>query len=137
METSSSPERDDIFGLCPSAKTTEQWGFFSVPQLLWHEESVYNGHIRGPMTLAPISECLAVELSLPVLTNGTTALLQNLHKKKSKIKTQTKKAIVSVNCDISNNSVRVECKKSFSFANLSFCDTFITTKKKQVKISQF
>ena len=57
--------------------------------------------------------------------------------KKSKIKTQTKKAIVSVNCDISNNSVRVECKKSFSFANLSFCDTFITTKKKQVKISQF
>ena len=30
--------------------------------------SVYNGHLRGPVTLAPNSECLAVELSLPVLT---------------------------------------------------------------------
>ena len=49
--------------------------------------------------------------------------------KKSKIKTQTKKAIVNVNCDISDNSVRVECKKSFNFANLSFCDTFLKKKK--------
>ena len=24
----------------------EQWGFFSVPYLLWHGTSVYNGHIR-------------------------------------------------------------------------------------------
>ena len=25
-------------------------GFFSVPHLLWHETSVYNGHLRGPLT---------------------------------------------------------------------------------------
>ena len=30
--------------------------------------SVYNGHHRGPVTLTPIAERLAVELSLPVYT---------------------------------------------------------------------
>ena len=46
----------------------KQWGFFSVPDLLWHRTSVYNGHLRGPVTLTPIAERLAGELSLPVLT---------------------------------------------------------------------
>ena len=41
-------------------------GFFSVPHLLWHEASVYNGHLRGPVTLISITERLAVELSLRV-----------------------------------------------------------------------
>ena len=45
----------------------EQWGFLSVPLLLWHGASVYNGHLRGPVTLTPITENLAVELSLPIL----------------------------------------------------------------------
>ena len=31
----------------------KQWGFFNVPHLLWHGASVYNGHIRGPVTLTP------------------------------------------------------------------------------------
>ena len=35
---------------------------------LWHGASVYNGHVRGPMTLAPIFERCAVELSLSVFT---------------------------------------------------------------------
>ena len=26
----------------------QQWGIFSVPCLLWHGKSVYNGHLRGP-----------------------------------------------------------------------------------------
>ena len=31
------------------------WPFFSVPYQLWHGESVYNGHFRGPVTqLLPI-----------------------------------------------------------------------------------
>ena len=34
---------------------------------MWHKASVYNGHFRGPVTLIPIAEHLAVELSLPVL----------------------------------------------------------------------
>ena len=45
----------------------ELWGFFKVQHLLWHGSNVYNGHLRGPVTLAPIAERLAVELSLPVL----------------------------------------------------------------------
>ena len=45
----------------------EQWGFFSTPHLLWHRACVYNGHLRGPVTLTPIVE-RAVELSLPVFT---------------------------------------------------------------------
>ena len=41
----------------------EQWGYFSVPHLLWHEASVYNGHLRGPVALALIAERIAVEPS--------------------------------------------------------------------------
>ena len=48
--------------------TMEQWGFFSVLHLLWHETFVYNVHYLGPVTLTPVAERLAVELSLPVLT---------------------------------------------------------------------
>ena len=33
-----------------------QWGIFSVLHLLWDEASVYNGHLRGPVTLTPIAE---------------------------------------------------------------------------------
>ena len=42
-----------------------------VPQashLLGHGESVYNGHLQGPVTLTPIAESLKVELSLPFFT---------------------------------------------------------------------
>ena len=44
------------------------WRFFSVLHLRWHGASVYNGHLRGPVTLTPNAERLAVELSLPVFT---------------------------------------------------------------------
>ena len=33
----------------------EEWGFFSMPQLLWHWASVYNGYLRGPVALTPVS----------------------------------------------------------------------------------
>ena len=55
------------FDLCSALMAIEQWGFFSVPHLLWHEASVHNGHLRGPETLKPIAERVAVELSLPLL----------------------------------------------------------------------
>ena len=44
------------FDLCSALMAIEQWGFFNVPHLLWH---VYNGHLRGPVTLTPIAERLA------------------------------------------------------------------------------
>ena len=53
---------------CLALIAVEQWGFFSVPHLLWHGRTLYNGHLRGPVTLKPVAERLAVELSLPVLT---------------------------------------------------------------------
>ena len=34
----------------------------------WDTWSLYNGHLRGPVTLTPNTKRLAVELSLPVLT---------------------------------------------------------------------
>ena len=45
----------------------KQWGFFSVPHLLWHEASIHNDHHWGPITLTPNAERLAVDLSRPVL----------------------------------------------------------------------
>ena len=44
----------------------EQWGFLSVPHLLWHGAWIYNSHLRGPVILTPATERLAVELLLPV-----------------------------------------------------------------------
>ena len=41
------------FDLCSALMAIEQWGFFSLPHLLWHGASVYNGHLRGPMTVLP------------------------------------------------------------------------------------
>ena len=52
--------------LCSALMSIEHWGFFKVPQLLWHGASVYNGHPEGPVTLTHIAERLAAELSLPV-----------------------------------------------------------------------
>ena len=56
------------FDLCSALIAIEQWGFFSVPHLLWYGASVYNGDFQGPVTLAPIAERIAVEMSLPVFT---------------------------------------------------------------------
>ena len=56
------------FDLCLALMVIEQWRFFSVPHLLWHGASVYNGHLRGHMTFTSIAALLAVELSLPVFT---------------------------------------------------------------------
>ena len=55
------------FDLCSELMAIEQWGFFSVPLLLWHGTSVYNGHLRGPVTITLVAERLAVELSLLAL----------------------------------------------------------------------
>ena len=38
------------FEICSALMAIEQWGFFSVPHLLWHWASIYNGHLRGPVT---------------------------------------------------------------------------------------
>ena len=55
--------------LCSALKAIEQWGFFSVPRLLWHGASVYNGHHRGSATLIPTTERLASKLTLLIYTN--------------------------------------------------------------------
>ena len=62
------------FDLCSALMANEQWQVFSVPHLLWHGASIYNGHLWGLMTLTPVSERLAVELSLPNFTTGMSRL---------------------------------------------------------------
>ena len=56
------------FVLCSALMAIEQWGIFSLPHLLWHEESVYNGNPRGTVARTPIAERLAVQLSNTVFT---------------------------------------------------------------------
>ena len=56
------------FDLCSAFIAIEQWGFFNVPHILWHGASVYNCHLREPVTLTSNAERLTVELLLPVLT---------------------------------------------------------------------
>ena len=46
----------------------EQGMFFSVPTYWDTGHPVYYGSLRGPGTLTPIAERLAVEMSLPVFT---------------------------------------------------------------------
>ena len=60
--------RASNFDLYSALIGIDQWMFLSVPHLLWHGSSVYNGHHREPVTLAPLAERFAVDLSLPVLT---------------------------------------------------------------------
>ena len=55
------------FDLYSTLMAIEQWGFFKVSHLLWHELTLYNGHVQEPVILTPTAEPLAVELSLPVL----------------------------------------------------------------------
>ena len=54
--------------VCLTLMAIEQGGFFNLPQLLRHLPTLYNGHLQGPVTLAPVAEHLAMELSLPVFT---------------------------------------------------------------------
>ena len=56
------------FDLCSALVAMEQWGFFSMPHLLWHGALVYNCYFRGPATLTSVAEGLAVELLLPMST---------------------------------------------------------------------
>ena len=49
------------FDLCSALMAIEQWRFLSVPQLLWHGASFYKGHLRGPLTITPISRAFSSE----------------------------------------------------------------------------
>ena len=41
------------FDLCLVLMAIEQWGFFNVPHPLRHVPTIYNGHLRRPVTLTP------------------------------------------------------------------------------------
>ena len=53
--------RAAIFYICSAL-----WPQNSEGSLTCHGASVYNGYLRGPVTLTPIAERIAVELSLPL-----------------------------------------------------------------------
>ena len=50
--------RDANFDLCSALMANEQWEFFSIPHLPCGAV-VYNDHLRGPLTLTPITERLS------------------------------------------------------------------------------
>ena len=58
--------RASIFLLYSTLMAIEHWGLFSLPHLLYHGTSVYNGHLRGPISITSAVEHLEVELPLPV-----------------------------------------------------------------------
>ena len=68
IETSTLMVKAARFDLCSALMAIEQWGFFRMPNQLWHGASIYNGHFRGPATLTSVAERLIVELSLPTFT---------------------------------------------------------------------
>ena len=61
METSPLLVKAPNVDQCSTLMVIEQCGFFSVPHLLRHGASVYNGYLRGPVTLTPVAERLAAE----------------------------------------------------------------------------
>ena len=63
LETLPLPVKCSNFYLCSALMAVEQWGFFNVPHPLRHGPTVYNGYLRGPVTLTCVVERLAVELS--------------------------------------------------------------------------
>ena len=56
-----SPWRATNFDLYSALIAIRQRGFFYVPHLPWHGPTLYNGHLRGPVTLTPVTERLAVQ----------------------------------------------------------------------------
>ena len=61
-----------------------------MPQPLRHGPTVYNGHLRGPVTLTPVAERLAVELfydcrlqSLRSVSTGNRTLISHRRGKRS------------------------------------------------------
>ena len=68
LDTSPLPMKGCNFLSMLAIMAIEQWVVFSVSHVLWHGASIYNGHLRGLVTLTPFAERLAVELSLPDLT---------------------------------------------------------------------
>ena len=50
MKMSPLPVKGCRFCLCSALTAIEQWRLFYVLHLLWHGASVYNGHLRGPVT---------------------------------------------------------------------------------------
>ena len=51
------------FAIYSALMAIERWGFFSVPHLLWHGTSVYNGHLRWYMKLIPVAEPYRMRMS--------------------------------------------------------------------------
>ena len=55
------------FDLCSTIMAIEIWGFFSVPHLLWHGATLYNGHHRGMTRIRdPNPYCQAFECGAAV-----------------------------------------------------------------------
>ena len=59
VETSTIPMKGCKFWPVLALMATEQWRLFSMPHLLWHGASVYNGHLLGYRTRDIYTYCRA------------------------------------------------------------------------------
>ena len=57
-----------LINLYMALMVIEQWDFNRVPHLLWHGATVYNSNLLQPVTIIPVGERSAVELSLRVFS---------------------------------------------------------------------
>ena len=102
LETLALPDFDISFA--PMAN--EQWGFFSVQHLLWHGASVYNGHLRGPVTFTTVANRLAVELSLPIFTNIAVGIRKSNVQMNPLTDCATTAAIIKNQTKMKNNFIK-------------------------------
>ena len=75
------------FDLCSAFMAIEQWGFFNVPHLVRYGQTVYNGHLRGPVTLTTVPSvwqwiCHYLFLRLRSVANGDRSPISRMRGKR-------------------------------------------------------
>ena len=79
METLPFPVKGcKFFYLCSALMAIEQWGFFSVPHLLWHGASVYNLVVQNRVCCPMLCCFLVVPICRPLILPYSSAALRAL-----------------------------------------------------------
>ena len=90
------------FDLCSALMAIEQWELFNMAHPLRQGPTVYNGHLRGPVTLTLVAERLPVELSLPVFTTVCRDRGSNIDPRRMLMYLQNK-----IKCPFSTNTTSI------------------------------
>ena len=84
--------------------TRHSWPLSSEGSLKCHRPTLYNYHHRGPVTLTPVAERLAVELSLPLLgldvLTGDRVPISRMRGERSTTRRETKRKIAKIHLKV-------------------------------------